>query len=400
MKTGENETIAAHLKKSGVSRRSFLQLCSTLIATAPIGLSLTGKSLAQVAKIVGKTRRPSVIWLHFQDCTGCTETLLRTTAPDVASLILDVISLDYHETLMAASGAQAEAALKSAIADNAGKFVLVVEGSIPTRDNGVYMELAGKPAIQVLKEVSSQAAAVIAIGSCASWGGVPSADPNPTGAMGVDAIISGKPIINLPGCPPNPYNLLATVLEYVTMGRLPEMDEFHRPRFAYERVIHENCPRRAHFDAGRFAAAFGDEGHRSGWCLYKLGCKGPVTHAACSTRHFNELPGVWPIGLGIPCVGCTEKGVVWRMSTVETVPIHLATPPDTYPPIYSSAGQIKAGAAGLVGLVAGAVGGAAWVASQRFHSSLEAGVTRIAADRAQAEKANSVDAAKTDRKEV
>ena len=120
------------------------------------------------------------------------------------------------------------------------------------------------------------------------------------------------------------------------MGKLPALDEFSRPKFAYERVIHENCPRRAHFDAGRFAAAFGDEGHRKGWCLYKLGCKGPITHAACSTRHFNEIPGVWPIGIGAPCLGCTEKGVVWKMGTFETVPIHLATPPDTYPPIYSA----------------------------------------------------------------
>ncbi len=277
MKTGERDTIAAHLKKCGVSRRSFLQLCSTLMVTAPVGLSLTGRATAaQIAKIVGKARRPSVIWLHFQDCTGCTETLLRTSAPDVAHLILDVISLDYHETLMAASGAQAEAALRSAIADNAGKYVLVVEGAIPTRDDGVYMQLGGRPAIQVAKEVAAQAAAVIAIGSCASWGGVPSADPNPTGAVGVDSVISGKPIVNLPGCPPNPYNLLAVVLEYVTMGKLPELDQYGRPRFAYERVIHENCPRRAHFDAGRFAMAFGDEGHRKGHCLYKLGCKGPV----------------------------------------------------------------------------------------------------------------------------
>ena len=387
MTTGEKDTIAAHLKKSGVSRRSFLQLCSTLIVAAPVGLSLTSKaSAAQVARIVGKARRPSVIWLHFQDCTGCTETLLRTSAPDVGHLILDVISLDYHETLMAASGAQAEAALRSAMEENAGKYVLVVEGSIPTRDDGVYMQLASKPAIQVVKEVASQAAAVIAMGSCASWGGVPSADPNPTGAVGVDSVISGKPIVNLPGCPPNPYNLLAVVLEYVTMGRLPELDQFSRPKFAYDRVIHENCPRRAHFDAGRFAAAFGDEGHRKGYCLYKLGCKGPVTHAACSTRHFNEIPGVWPIGIGVPCMGCTEKGVVWQMGTFETVPIHLATPPDTYAPIFSSAGQLKVGSAALVGAIAGAVGGATWVASQRFHSSMEAGVTRIAADRAHAEK--------------
>jgi hydrogenase small subunit len=380
-------TIEEHLKASGVSRRSFLQLCGTLIATAPLGLSLTSKGSAQeVARVVGKAKRPSVIWLHFQDCTGCTETLLRTSAPDVAHLILDVISLDYHETLMAASGAQAQAALETAIAENAGKFVLVVEGAIPARDDGNYMLLGGKPAIQVIKETAAKAAAVIAMGSCASWGGVPSADPNPTGAIGVDSVISGKPIVNLPGCPPNPYNLLATVLEFVTMGKLPALDEYGRPKFAYERVIHENCPRRAHFDAGRFAAGFGDEGHRKGWCLYKLGCKGPITHAACSTRHFCEVPGVWPIGLGVPCVGCTEKSVIWQMGTFQTVPIHLATPPDSYPPVNSGAGKIEAGAAALVGAIAGAVGGATWVASQKFKSSNEAGADRIGLDVAHAEK--------------
>jgi len=395
-----DNTIQSHLEAAGVSRRSFLRLCSVLIATAPVGMSLTkAASAAEVAAKVGKARRPSVIWLHFQDCTGCTETLLRTSAPDAATLILDVISLDYHETLMAASGKQAEAALKQAMNDNAGKYVLVVEGAIPTRDDGVYMQLGGRPAVQVVKEAASKAAAIIAMGSCASWGGIPSSDPNPTGAVGVDTVISGKPIVNLPGCPPNPYNLLAVVLEYVTMGKLPQLDDLRRPIFAYERVIHENCPRRAHFDAGRFAFAFGDEGHRKGWCLYKLGCKGPITHAACSTRHFNETPGVWPIGCGIPCLGCTEKNVVWKMSTVETVPIHLATPPDTYPPIYSGTGKIKTGAAVLVGAIAGAVGSASWVAAQRFKSSEEAGVERIAADRELADKEAAAAAAKA-KKEV
>lgn len=384
---GEKQTIAGYLRESGVSRRSFLQLCTALIATAPVGLALTSKgTAASVAQVLAKTRRPSVIWLHFQDCTGCTETLLRTSAPDAAHLILDVISLDYHETLMAASGAQAEAALRKAMEENAGKYVLVVEGAIPARDDGIYLELGGRRGIEVLKEAASKAAAVIAIGSCASWGGVPSADPNPTGAVGVDSVISGKPIVNLPGCPPNPYNLLAVVLEYVTIGRLPALDQFGRPKFAYDRLIHDNCPRRGHFDAGRFALALGDEGHRKGWCLYKLGCKGPVTHAACSTRHFNEVPGVWPIGIGAPCLGCTEKNVVWQMATLETVPIHLATPPETYPAINSGVGEFKVGAAALVGAIAGAVGGAAWVASQRFQSSNEAGVARVAADRAHAEK--------------
>lgn len=376
----QHTTIAEHLEASGVSRRNFIQLCGMLMVSAPVGLALTSKtSVLEVADIVGKTKRPSVIWLHFQDCTGCTETLLRTSAPDAAHLILDVISLDYHETLMAASGAQAEAALRQAIEDNVNKFVLIVEGAIPAKDDGIYLELGGRPGVQVVREVASKAAAVIAIGSCASWGGVPSADPNPTGAVGVDSVVSGKPIINLPGCPPNPYNLLAVVLEHVTMGKLPALDEFNRPKFAYDRVIHENCPRRAHFDAGRFAAAFGDEGHRKGWCLYKLGCKGPVTHAACSTRQFNEIPGVWPIGIGAPCLGCTEKGVVWRMGTFETVPIHLATPPDTYPPIYSAAGQIKVGAAALVGAIAGAVGGATWDSAQKFRSSNEAVAEKLAA---------------------
>src|SRR6201981_3544603 len=132
----QSPTSEQHLKECGVSRRSFLQLCTALMVTAPVGLALTQKgSVLQVAQAIGQAKRPSVIWLHFQDCTGCTETLLRTSAPDVAHLILEVISLDYHETLMAASGAQAEAALKSAIEENAGKYVLVVEGAIPARDD-------------------------------------------------------------------------------------------------------------------------------------------------------------------------------------------------------------------------------------------------------------------------
>jgi hydrogenase small subunit len=365
--TGEKETIGEHLRKSGVSRRNFLQLCSSIMVAAPVGLSLTSKyTVAQMAKVISKARRPSVIWLHFQDCTGCTETLLRTSAPDVGHLILDVISLDYHETLMAASGAQADAALRAAIKENAGKFVLVCEGAIPTANDGNYYQFGGKPSIQVLKEVASQAAAVIAIGSCASWGGIPSSDPNPTGAVGVDSVVSGKPIINVPGCPPNPYNLLAVVLEYVTMGKLPALDDQRRPKFAYDRVIHENCPRRAHFDAGRFALAFGDEGHRKGYCLYKLGCKGPVTHAACATRHFNEIPGVWPIGAGIPCAGCTEKDVVWKLATFQTVSPSSVTPPSLYPGVVASAGSVKVGAAALVGAVAGVVGASALLASKRL----------------------------------
>ena len=365
-------TISSHLRRCGVPRRDFLQFCTQLMVAAPWGLAITEKATAaEVAREIGQAKRPSVVWLHFQDCTGCSETLLRTSKPDLAGLILQVISLDYHETLMSACGHQAEAVLDKTVRENAGSFVLVVEGSIPTKEQGIYMKLAGKPALDVLKNVGEQAGAIIAIGSCASWGGIPSADPNPTGAVGVDHIIKNKPVVNLPGCPPNPYTLLGVVFQFARKGTLPELDEQHRPKFAYDRVIHDHCPRRAHFDAGRFAIQYGDEGHRHGWCLYKLGCKGPDTHAGCSTRHFNEIPDVWPIGIGAPCIGCTEKKIAFRVPLFDHVPVHDATPPDTYPAVQSAAGTITPAAAGLVGVIGGVLGGSAWVATRRFRSSEE-----------------------------
>jgi hydrogenase small subunit len=164
--SSKTETIAQSLKNAGYSRRDFLQLCTTLVATAPVGLALTDKSTpAAVATKIAKARKPSVVWLHFQDCTGCSETLLRTSKPDVADLILNVISLDYHETLMVGCGQQAEDALKSAVSENAGKFVLVCEGAIPTKDNGSYLMLGGRPGVDLLRDVGSKAAAIIAMGS-------------------------------------------------------------------------------------------------------------------------------------------------------------------------------------------------------------------------------------------
>jgi hydrogenase small subunit len=366
-------TIGQQLQRTGVSRRAFLEFCTELMIAAPFGLALTESITAQgVAREVKKARRPSVIWLAFQDCTGCSETLLRPSKPDLWEVILNVISLDYHETLMAGSGAQAEKCLEDAIHENDGQFVLVVEGSIPEKDHGIYMKIAGKPAVDMLKEIAPRSAAIIAIGSCASWGGIPSAGENPTGATGVDAIIRGKPIVNLPGCPPNPYTFLGTVLQYARYGKLPALDAEKRPLFAYDRLIHDHCTRRAHFDAGRFAREYGDEGHREGWCLYHLGCKGPDTHAGCSTRHFNEIPDAWPIGIGAPCMGCTEKHIAFKIPVSQVIPIHVATPPDTYPPIASAQGRPSSIASGLIGAIVGAGAGAAWVASQKFKSSREA----------------------------
>ena len=163
--------------------------------------------------------------------------------------------LDYHETLFAAAGLQAEAALHEAMEKHAGKYVCIIEGAIPVKDNGVYCKIGGKTALDIVNTVAARAGAIIAIGSCASWGGVPSADPNPTGATGAPDVLEGKTVVTIPGCPANPYNLLGTVLQFVTLGTLPALDEKGRPKWAYGRTIHEHCPRRAHFDAGRFAEA-------------------------------------------------------------------------------------------------------------------------------------------------
>jgi hydrogenase small subunit len=361
------DTIGESLKRSGVSRREFGIFCSKLMVAAPFGLAITNSlSVDAVAAEIAAARRPSVIWLHMQDCTGCSETLLRPSEPDLATLIFDVISLDYHETVMAPSGKDAELALNDAINANDGKFVLVVEGSIPMKDNGQYLRLAGRSGIEVLHDVAKRSAAVIAIGSCASWGGVPSSFPNPTGAVGVDSLIENKPIVNIPGCPPNPYTFLATVLQYARAGTLPALDSLKRPKFAYDRLIHDHCPRRAHFDAGRFAKEFGDEGHRQGWCLYRLGCKGPVTHAACSTRNFNEVVDAWPIGIGHPCFGCTEQKVAWMLPLHQTADIEYPVPPSQYPPIYAEHKGISPIATGIGGLVGGALIGAGIVASRKF----------------------------------
>ena len=352
-----------------MERRDFLKICT--LAAAAVGLPATAATRMAEAAAAGP--RPSVIWLHFQECTGCSESLLRTSHPAIAKLILDLVSLDYHETLFAAAGHQAEDALREAMEKNAGKYVLVIEGSIPVKENGIYCKIAGRTAVEIAREAAEGAAAIIAIGSCASFGGVQSAPPNPTGATGAPEVLAGRTVVTIPGCPPNPYNFLGTVLQFVTFGTLPDLDEKGRPRFAYGRTIHEHCPRRPHFDAGRFALKFGDEGHRQGYCLYRLGCKGPATHANCSVMHFNEVEGAWPIGIGHPCVGCTEQKVAFRVPIHDTVEIDRPTPPDQYPPVGADHGGVSPWATGVAGLVGGAALGAGWMAAKKLGEADEDG---------------------------
>jgi hydrogenase small subunit len=322
-------------------------------------MGLPSSMFGKVVEVIESNAKLPVIWLHFQECTGCSESLLRSSHPTLATLILDKISLDYHETLMSGSGEQAEKSLHDSMGANKGNYVLVVEGAIPTAENGIFCKVGGKTAIESLTAAAEGSAAIICIGTCAAYGGVQSVAPNPTGAVGVRDIIKNKPIINIPGCPPNPYSFLSTVLYYLTFKRLPELDALGRPTFAYGMRIHEQCERRPHFDAGRFAKAYGDEGHSHGHCLYQLGCKGPVTFANCPIQRFNDV-GAWPVSIGHPCIGCTEPDILFKTSIAEKVQIHEPTPFDSYAPVDS--GKKGHGAdpltTALVGLAAGAALGA------------------------------------------
>jgi hydrogenase small subunit len=272
-------------------------------ATASL-MAMPPELAAQVARALDAARRPSVIWLSFQECTGCTESLLRSHAPTVEGLIFDAISLDYHHTLQAASGEAAEAARLAAMEENRGEYLLVVDGSIPLGNPG-YSTIAGISNLDMLQETAKDAAAIIAVGTCAAFGGIPHANPNPTGAVSVSDIINDKPIINVSGCPPIPVVISGVLAHYLTFGSLPELDELGRPKAFFGQSIHDRCYRRPFYDRGLYAETFDDEGARKGWCLYKLGCKGPTTYNACATLKWNGGTS-FPIQSGHGCIGCSE----------------------------------------------------------------------------------------------
>ena len=295
-----NATVEQELERRGIDRREFFKLCGALASL----MALPAGAAEQLAAAVAKARRPSVIWLSFQECTGCTEALTRSHSPSLESLIFDLISLDYHHTLQAASGDAAEAAREAAMKENAGKYLVVVDGSIPLGNPG-YSTIAGVSNIETLKEVVAGAAAVIAMGTCAAYGGLPAAQPNPTGAVAIRDLIKDKPVVNIPGCPPIPIVMTGVIAHYLAFGALPELDGLGRPKAFYGETIHDRCYRRPFYDQGKFAETFDDEGARRGWCLFKLGCKGPVTYNACATTKWNDGTS-FPIQSGHGCIGCSE----------------------------------------------------------------------------------------------
>jgi hydrogenase small subunit len=298
----DDETLGAYLEKRGVSRRDFLIFCGQMTAA----LGLASVMTPRIALALAAQRRPTVVWLSLQECTGCVESVLRTADPTIGDLVLDIVSLDYQHNIMAAAGFQAEAALQDSLKKNKGEYLLVVTGSIPLNDDGIYTTIGGRTAKTILEEAAKDAKAVIAIGACAHWGNIQAARPNPTGAVGVGDVVKDKPVVNIAGCPPIGDVVTATIVHYLTFGRVPTLDYDGRPLFAYGARIHDQCPKRANFDAGQFVEKFDDEAARKGWCLYHVGCKGPATYSPCPIFLWNGHTS-WPIGAGHPCLGCTER---------------------------------------------------------------------------------------------
>jgi hydrogenase small subunit len=304
-------------------------------------LALPPSMAESMAAAISAARRQSVIWLSFQECTGCTESITRSHSPTLESLIFDLISLDYHHTLQAASAEAAEQAREQAMKDNAGKYLLIVDGSIPMGNPG-YSTIAGISNYDMLVETAKGAAAIVAVGTCATYGGLPKADPNPTGAVSVGEIVKDKPIINIPGCPPIPVVMTGVLVHFLTFGKIPELDALGRPKSFYGETIHDRCYRRPFYDQGKFAMSFDDEAARRGWCLFKLGCKGPVTYNACATTKWNDGTS-FPIQSGHGCIGCSEPnfwdaGGLYKALSMPVTPV-----------------QGTLGAAAATGVAAGAV---------------------------------------------
>jgi len=293
------------MEERGYSRRDFLKFCAFMSAT----LGVHSAGLSSIVRALESKPRPPVVWFHFQECTCCSESFIRSAHPIVSDIILDRISLDYSETLQAAAGHQAEEALHKTMKDFHGQYIMTVEGSVPTKDGGIYCTIGGRTALDIVREAADGAAAIICWGSCASNGCIQAAKPNPTGAQPIHKVISNKPIINVPGCPPIGEVMAGVIVHMLTFDRLPQLDRLGRPKAFYSKRVHDSCYRRPFFDAGLFVEAWDDENANKGYCLYKMGCRGPVTYNACGVMRWNE--GVsYPIQSGHGCIGCSE-GNFW-----------------------------------------------------------------------------------------
>jgi len=304
----EERVFYERLAEKGISRRDFMKYCGFLTAT----MGLSSSFIPKVAEVfAAPNQRPPVVWLHFGECTGCSEAVLRSMYPWIDELILEILSIEYHETIFAAAGHQMEDNLRAAVKKYNGKFICVVEGAIAV-GKPEYGKIGGRTFLDIAKDVCPKAAAVISIGACAAYGGIQAAAPNPGGYKGVgDAL--GIKTVNIPGCPYNPVNLVGTIVNFLLLGKLPALDDIGRPLFAYGKTIHDQCTRRAHYENDEFVEEFGSKEAAMGYCLYKMGCRGPDTYNNCPVAKFNDGTS-WPVEAGHPCIGCSEPGFWDKMT--------------------------------------------------------------------------------------
>lgn len=298
----KRKTLWDMFQQKNISRRSFLKTCAAL--TGIMGLSPT--LIPDVIAAAEKKSLPPVIWLHGHECTGCDEAFIRSQAPLASDLILNMIALEDMEVLGAAAGEQLEHHAAEIMKAYAGQYLLLVEGAVPMGDDGIYCMVGGRTFVDTLKEAAQGAVAVVEVGSCAAWGGIQAANPNPTDSVAVSSVISGKPIIKVPGCPPIPEVLTGVVMHYVLFGQIPPLDGQGRPKQFFGNRIHDTCYRRAFFDSGMFVEKFDDIASKAGWCLYKVGCRGPEAYNSCGNmRWWNGLS--YPIQSGAPCIACASN---------------------------------------------------------------------------------------------
>lgn len=303
----ESENLEQALKAFGMNGEfnRWVSMITAGMRLSPEYEPLVGQSTMQLNKI-------PIIWLELADCSGNSEGFIKAAHPKVDDLILQYISLDYHELLMAGAGDQSELSLDAVINNDKGKYILLVEGAIPLGLEGKFLRIGpkGETGLELLKRTAQNAAAVFSIGSCAFDGGVVAAAPNPTGAVGVAEALGRNNIINLPGCPVNPINIVGTLLHFIMFDELPKLDEKNRPEWAYGFRVHDNCERRGHYDLDEFVLEWGDEGAKKGWCLFKMGCKGPYADLNCSLVKFNEGTS-WPVQVGHGCFACGQGKIAF-----------------------------------------------------------------------------------------
>lgn len=310
-----DDLTASRIAAAGFSRRHFMSSMASMVSL----LGLPASIIPEMAAAATAPKKPSVVYMSFQECTGCLESLVNSFAfsggTSIENLILNMISLDYQETLMAAAGEPAEQQLRESTATRG--YVLVVDGSIPLNGRSGYFVSGGRSGVARFRDAAMNAGLIVAVGTCASFGGLPKAAPNPTGAGSVDELMKSLgirvPLINVSGCPPVPEVITGTILYYLARG-LPALDKLRRPKTFYGETVHEDCYREEFLEDGPRVKVFDDASAKFGGCLIEMGCKGPVTHNACTKIKWNQ--GVsFPMMSGHGCIGCSEPDFWDRLNT-------------------------------------------------------------------------------------